>query len=202
MYKTPNITVHLLQTAAALMFDLGRWEHALCVSRHLVHCKNNFSFLYIRYKLTGIYKVKWRKFTWMNRECRYLKIKITGCIIIIIIITIITIITIIIKTLTARVVGAPHMILQPVFSFYPCSPLPFGTCRTQGLSIPWCCLPTSSSVCLVFFPLSLCLARWSWSDLMNGKYDHTTAVCVSLRSSGALRVVQLPAGSWHGLPRW
>ena len=26
------------------------------------------------------------------------------------------------------------------------------------------------------------------------------AVCVSLRSSG-LRVVQLPAGSWHGLPR-
>ena len=24
---------------------------------------------------------------------------------------------------------------------------------------PWCCLPTPSSVCLVFFPLSLCLAR-------------------------------------------
>ena len=34
-----------------------------------------------------------------------------------------------------------------------------GTWRTPGLSIPWCCLPTSSSVCLVFFPLSLCLAR-------------------------------------------
>ena len=29
-----------------------------------------------------------------------------------------------------------------------------------------------------------------------------TAVCVSLRSSGGLRVVQLPAGSWHGLHRW
>ena len=41
-----------------------------------------------------------------------------------------------------------------------CSPLPFGTCRTPGLSILWCYLPTSSSVCLVFFPLSLCLARW------------------------------------------
>ena len=41
-------------------------------------------------------------------------------------------------------------------------------CRTPGLSIPWCCLPTSSSVCLVFFPLSLCLARWFWPDLMNG----------------------------------
>ena len=56
--------------------------------------------------------------------------------------------------------------------------------------------------CLVFFPLSLCLARWFWPDLMNGTNDHTTAVCVSLRSSGGLRVVQLPAGSWHGLPRW
>ena len=62
--------------------------------------------------------------------------------------------------------------------------------------------PTSSSVCLVFFPLSLCLARWFWPDLMNGKHDHATAVCVSLRSSGGLRVVQLPSRSWHGLPRW
>ena len=39
-----------------------------------------------------------------------------------------------------------------------------------------------------------------WPDLMNGKHDHTTAVCVSLRLSGGLRVVQLPAGFWHGLP--
>ena len=38
------------------------------------------------------------------------------------------------------------MILQPVFSIFPCSPLPSGTCRTPGLSIPWCCLPTSSFV--------------------------------------------------------
>ena len=56
------------------------------------------------------------------------------------------------------------------------------------------CLP-----CL--FPLPLCLARWFWPDLMNGKHDHTTAVCVSLRSSD-LHVVQMPAGSWHGLPCW
>ena len=55
---------------------------------------------------------------------------------------------------------------------------------------------------LVFFPLSLCLARWFWPDLMNGRHDHTTAVCASLRSSGDLHMVQLPAGSWHGLPRW
>ena len=105
--------------------------------------------------------------------------------------------------LIRRVVGASQMIFQPVFSIFPSSPLPSGTCQTLGLSIPspWCCLPTSSSVCLVFFPLSLCLARWFLPDLMNGKHYHTTAVCVSLRSSG-LRVVQLPAGFWHGLPRW
>ena len=54
-------------------------------------------------------------------------------------------------------------------------------------------LLSSSSVCLVFFTLSLCLARWFWPDLMNGRHDHTTAVCVSLRLSGGLRVVQLPA---------
>ena len=110
-------------------------------------------------------------------------------------------IIIIIYPLTARVAGAPQMISQPVFSIFPCSPLPSGTCRTPGLSIPLCCLPTSSSVCLVFFPLSLCLARWFWPDLMNLRHDHTTAVCDSLRSSG-LRVNRLPAGSWHGLPRW
>ena len=103
---------------------------------------------------------------------------------------------------TARVVRATQMISQQVSSIFPCSPLPSGTWRTPDLSIPWCCLPTSSSVCFVFFPLSLCLARWFWPDLMNGKHDHTTTVCVSLRSSGGLRVVQSPAGSWHVLSCW
>ena len=93
--------------------------------------------------------------------------------------------------LTMRVVGAPQMISQPVSSILPCSPLPSGTWRPPGLSIP-CCLPISSSVCLVFFPLSLCLAKWFWPDLMNGRHDHTTAVCVSLRWSGGLCVVRLP----------
>ena len=46
------------------------------------------------------------------------------------------IIIIIVNPLTARAVGAPQMILQPVFSIFPCSPLPSGTCRTPGLSIP------------------------------------------------------------------
>ena len=52
------------------------------------------------------------------------------------VIIIIIIIIIIINPLTARVVGAPQMILQPVFSNFPCSPPPSGTCRTPGLSIP------------------------------------------------------------------
>ena len=43
--------------------------------------------------------------------------------------------------LSARVVGAPQMILQPVPSIFPCSPLPSGTWRNTGLSIPRCCLP-------------------------------------------------------------
>ena len=34
---------------------------------------------------------------------------------------------IIIYPLTARVVGAPQIISQPVFSIFPCSPLPSGT---------------------------------------------------------------------------
>ena len=114
----------------------------------------------------------------------------------------VNIIIIIIYPLTMRVVGAPQMISQPVSSIFPCSPVPSGTWRTPGLSIPWCCLPTSSSVCLVFFPLPLCLARWFWPDLMNGRHDDATAVCISLQWSGGLRVVRLPAGSWQGLPRW
>ena len=85
--------------------------------------------------------------------------------------------------LTARVFGAPQMISQPVSSIFRFSSPPSGTWRTPGLSIPLCCLPTSFSISLVFFPLSLCLARWFWPDLTNGRHVHTTAVCVSLRSS-------------------
>ena len=55
----------------------------------------------------------------------------------------------------AGVIGAPQMTSHPVSSIFLCSPLPPGTRRTAGLSIPWCCLPTSSSVYLVFFPLSM-----------------------------------------------
>ena len=44
--------------------------------------------------------------------------------------------------------------------------------QTPGLYMAWCCLPNSSSVCLVFFPLSLCLARWFRPDLMNKTWPY------------------------------
>ena len=104
------------------------------------------------------------------------------------------IIIIVIYSLTARVIGTPHMISQPV-----CSMFSYALWDLAN-SIPWCCLPTSFTVYLVFLPLSLCLARWFWPDLVNGRHDHTTAVCVSLRCSGGLNMVQLSAGSWRRLP--
>ena len=85
------------------------------------------------------------------------------------------------------------MILQAVFSVFPCSPLPSGTCRTPGLSIPWCCLPTSSFVRLVFFLLSLCLAWWFWPDLMNGRHDHNTHYT---RKGDTFEYIQRPLIGW------
>ena len=85
---------------------------------------------------------------------------------------------IIIYPLTARVVGAHNQF--PPFS--PVRHCPLGLGELQA---------TSSSVCLVFFPLSLCRARWFWPDLMNGRHDRTTAVCVSLWWSGGLCVLDL-----------
>ena len=116
-------------------------------------------------------------------------------------IIIIIIIIIIICPLTAMVVGVPQMISQPVSSIFSL----FSTAiwdLPNSRPVHYLMLSSHFFLRFVFFPLSLCLARWFWSDLMNGRHDHTTAVCVSLRSSGGLRVVRLPAGSWHGLPRW
>ena len=79
------------------------------------------------------------------------------------------------------------MISPPVSSIFACSPLPLGLGELQACPFPWCCLPTPSFVGLVFFPVSLCLARWFWPVLMNGRHVHTTAVCVSLRWLGGLR---------------
>ena len=68
-----------------------------------------------------------------------------------------TIIITIIYPLIARVIGAPQMISLPVSSIFPCYPLLSGTWRTPGLSIPWCCLPTSSSVCMSSSPFHCAL---------------------------------------------
>ena len=52
------------------------------------------------------------------------------------------VIIIIINPLTTRVVGAPQMILQPVFSIFPCSP---GPCPFPGVVFPPLSLSALSS---------------------------------------------------------
>ena len=79
---------------------------------------------------------------------------------------------------TARVVGAPQMFSQPVSSIFLCFPFPPETLRTLGLFILWCCLPTCSSVCVVFFPLSLCLARRFWPGLINRRHVWVFSLCI------------------------
>ena len=82
--------------------------------------------------------------------------------------------------------------------FPPFSPVlhcPLGLGELQACPFPDAVFP------LLPLSVSLWLARWFWPDLMNGRHEHTTAICISLRWSGGLRVVRLPAGSWHGLPR-
>ena len=46
------------------------------------------------------------------------------------------IIIVIINPLTARVVGAPQMILQPVFSIFPCLHCPVGLAELQACPFP------------------------------------------------------------------
>ena len=72
--------------------------------------------------------------------------------------------------LTEMVAGAPQMTSHQVSFIFLCSQLPSGKWRTPRLSISWCCLLTSSPVCLVFFRLSLCLARWFYPDLINERH--------------------------------
>ena len=99
-------------------------------------------------------------------------------------------------SLNCRVVGAPQMTPQPVSFICFCAVLFSGTWRSPGLSIPWFCLPTSSSVCLIFFPLLLCLARWFWPDLMNWRCVHTTSVYISLRCGCVCVIIK---GGFHNI---
>ena len=58
------------------------------------------------------------------------------------------------------------------------------------------------SLMLSFYLFLSALSSSSFHCALQDGFGHTTAVCVSLRRSGDLRVVRLPARSWHGLPRW
>ena len=105
------------------------------------------------------------------------------------------IIVIIFNPLTARVVGAPQMILQSVFSIFSL----FSTALWDlANSRPVHSLMLSSHffLCLPCLlppfavPCKMVLARPNERETF-----HTTAVCVSLRWSVGLRVVRLHAGS-------
>ena len=62
-----------------------------------------------------------------------------------------------INPLTARVVGAPQMILQPIFSIFPRSPLPSGTCRIQASLFPDVVFPPLPLSALSFSPVHCAL---------------------------------------------
>ena len=86
--------------------------------------------------------------------------------------------------------------------FFPVLHCPLGLGELQACPFPDVVFPPLPLSALSSSPFHCALQDGFWSDLINGKHDHTTAVCVSLRLSGGLGVVQLPAGSWHRLPRW
>ena len=89
-----------------------------------------------------------------------------------------SVIVIISCPLTARVVGAPQIIWQPHSSIFP---VMSASLRTPVLSISWCCVRSSSSVCLVFFPLSRGLAILFWPNLINNAYILTKSVLPATR---------------------
>ena len=79
----------------------------------------------------------------------------------------------------------------PFFAVLHC---PLELCDFQACPFPDFVFPPLPLSALSFYPFLLCLARWSWSDPMNGRHDRTTALCIPLRWSGGLRAVWLPAG--------
>ena len=82
---------------------------------------------------------------------------------------------------TARVVGAPRMTSQLSFLHFAVLHCPMGHGELQACRFPDVVFPPLFLSAFVFFLFSLCLARWFWPDLMNGRHVHTTSVCISLR---------------------
>ena len=114
----------------------------------------------------------------------------------------ISIVCILLSSSAMRVFGAPQMILQSVSSIFPVFHCPLGLGKLQACPFSDVVFPHFPLSALSFSPFHCFLARWFWPDLMNGRHDHTSAVCISLRWSGGIHAVRLPAGSWHRLSLW
>ena len=67
------------------------------------------------------------------------------------------VVIIIINPLTVRVVGAPQIILQPIFSIFPCSPRPSGTCQLQACPFPDVVFPPLPLSALSYSPFHCAL---------------------------------------------
>ena len=72
-------------------------------------------------------------------------------------------------SLTMGIISAPQMISQPVFSIFLFSTALWD--HTNSRPVHSLMVSSHLCVCLVFFPLSLCLTRWLWPDLMNWRAD-------------------------------
>ena len=84
--------------------------------------------------------------------------------------------------LTARVVEAPQMTSQPVSPFFSVLHCLLGLSKLQACPYLDVVLPPLLQSVLSSSPFHLCLARWFWPDLMNGRHVHSTSACVSYDS--------------------
>ena len=78
---------------------------------------------------------------------------------------------------------------------------PLGLDELQACPFPVVLFPPPLLSALSSFPFH-CAWQNGFSHLMEGRHDHTTSVCGSLRWSGGLFVVWLPAGRTSSLVTW
>ena len=77
---------------------------------------------------------------------------------------------------TARVVRAPKMTSQPVSFIFLFSTALLDLANSRLVHSLILSSSVSSSVCLVFFLLSPCLAKWFWPDLMSGRHPYHSSL--------------------------
>ena len=70
--------------------------------------------------------------------------------------------------------------------FFPGLHCPLGLGELQACPFPNVVFPPLPLSALPSFPFHCAFARWFWPDLMNGRHDHTTAVCVPVQWSGGV----------------